>query len=319
MPANCTIGIDLGGTNIKGSICAQDGALVASRSVPTESDGGFEHVLARMIALAESLPAAAGLAKSDVRAVGVGCPGPLSRAKGVVYNAPNLPGWTNVPLRQRMSEALNLPVVLENDANAAAYGEFVAGAGKEVSSMVMLTLGTGVGGGIVLDGEVWHGCDDAAGEMGHTILIPGGRPCPCGQAGCFERYASANAVAERLVEAVQAGEFSSLSNEIDAGRPFDARDVLRAADAGDKLATRIWGETCQYLALGCVTIERMLSPELIVLAGGLINAGERLLAPVREHFQRQRWHLTPASMDIALATLGPDAGVIGAAAAARHA
>ena len=110
-----------------------------------------------------------------------------------------------------MAEALGLPVVLENDANAAAYGEFVAGAGKDVRSMVMLTLGTGVGGGIVLDGEVWHGCDDAAGEMGHTILVPGGRPCPCGQSGCFERYASANAVAERLIEAVRSGEASSLS------------------------------------------------------------------------------------------------------------
>ena len=317
MPADCTIGVDLGGTNIKGGVCGSDGAVLAFESRETQAKRGLKHVLTRMIALIGDLPAKAGLSKADIHAVGVGSPGPLSHTEGVIHNAPNLPGWVNIPLRQLLAEATGLPVVLENDANAAAFGEFVAGAGENVSSMVMLTLGTGIGGGIVLDGQLWRGSDDAAAEIGHTVIVPGGRPCPCGQAGCLERYASANAVAERLIEAVRAGAGSSLRDRIEAGRLPDARDVLQAADAGDDLANRIWDETCCYLALGCLNIEHVLSPELIVLAGGLANARERLLNPVRVRYANSRWNLTPLSLRVTLATLGQQAGIIGAAALAR--
>lgn len=317
MPAHCTIGIDLGGTNIKGGVCAEDGTLLVHHSIETQADAGFEHVFARIVGLVDELLRRSSLSKADVLGVGIGAPGPLSHADGVIHNAPNLPGWVNIPLRERLSEVTQLPVVLENDANAAAFGEFVAGAGKEVSSLVMLTLGTGIGGGIVLDGRLWRGCDDCAAEIGHTVIVPGGRPCPCGQEGCLERYASAHAAAERLVEAVQAGEESSLRSDIQSGEPLDARDVQRAAEQGDQLAARIWDETCYYLALGCINIERVLGPELIVLTGGLTNAGERLLSPVRAHFHKLRWKLTLPSLEIVIAALGAEAGTIGAAALAR--
>lgn len=317
MPARYTIGIDLGGTNIKGGVCDAAGRLVARHAVETQAERGADAVIERMAALVDALRAQASLKTSEVVGVGLGAPGPLSHAEGVVFNAPNLPGWVNVPVRERLARACGLPVVLENDANAAAFGEFTAGAGRDVDSLVMLTLGTGIGGGIVLDGQLWRGAGGSAAEIGHSIIVPDGRPCPCGQAGCLERYASANAVAERLVEAVRAGEESSLGPDVSAGRALDARDVLRARAAGDALAARIWDETCRYLALGCLNIEHVLDPDLIVLAGGLINAGETLLEPTRTWFHQCRWSLTEPRAKIALARLGTDAGVIGAAALAR--
>jgi glucokinase len=182
--------------------------------------------------------------------------------------------------------------------------------------MVMMTLGTGVGGGVVIDGRLWRGQFDNAGEIGHMISVPGGRACPCGQAGCFERYASANAVAERLAEAVRGGEDSALKPKVEAGEAFDARDVLGARLQGDALAARIWDETCLHLAVAVVNMQHIINPELVVFAGGLSKAGDTLLEPVREHFDRLVWKLAPDQPQIALATLGAEAGTIGAAALA---
>ncbi len=317
MTASYAVGIDLGGTNIKGGVCTPDGQLRFRRSIDTQAAGGVAHVLGRMAELVDDLVRDAQLTKTELAGVGVGAPGPMSHAAGVVHNAPNLPGWVNVPLREQFSAMIGLPVVLENDANAAAFGEYVAGAGREVHSLVMLTLGTGIGGGIVLAGKLWRGHFDNAGEIGHLVTVPDGRACPCGQRGCLERYASASAVAERLCEAVRAGESSTLKAKVLANEAFDARHVLAAADAGDALAARIWDETCQYLALGIVNLRHLLNPELVVLAGGLSNAGPRLLEPVKAHFERLSWKIAPDAPRIALATLGENAGMIGAAALAR--
>lgn len=317
MAADYTIGFDIGGTNIQGGVCDEQGGVIAQRGIKTEAEHGFEHVFARMVTLVNDLLRDANLGKDKVLGLGIGAPGPLSHDHGVIHNAPNLPGWVNIPLRDRLSDATGLHVTLENDANAAAFGEFSAGAGKDVRDMVMLTLGTGVGGGIVLDGKLWRGCFDSAAEIGHTVIVPGGRPCPCGQVGCFERYASANAVAERLIEAVQAGEASLLKSKLDAGQNIDARDVLSAKESGDALAARIWDETCYYLALAIINLQHLLNPQLVVLAGGLGNAGATLLEPVQTQFERQYWKMTTAAPRIELASLGTQAGLIGAAALAR--
>ncbi len=247
----------------------------------------------------------------------MGAPGPLSHAEGVIHHAPNLPGWENVPLRDELAAGSGFAVTLENDANAAAYGEYAAGAGRDVDDMVMLTLGTGVGGGIVLGGQLWRGAFDSAGELGHTIVVPDGRACPCGQRGCLERYASAQAVAQRLCEAVRAGAESTLKVRVLNEEELDARDVLAARNAGDALAQRIWDETCYYLAVAAVNLQHLLNPQLIVLAGGLINAGAELLDPVRKHFDEQSWKIAPDAPQIEFAKLGTDAGTIGAAALAR--
>ncbi len=314
--ARCTIGIDLGGTNIKAGIVDRAGVLLGRTSIPTEARQGFEHVFGRLVGLIETLPGELGVQRRDIAAVGIGTPGPMSHKEGIIYGAPNLPGWVNIPLRDRLSTAVGLPVTLDNDANAAAFGEFTAGAGRDVSDMVMLTLGTGIGGGIVVAGRLLRGFFDNAAEIGHTIMVPDGRPCPCGQRGCFERYASANAVAERLVEAIGAGERSSLGPRVQAGGRITSRDVCTAAQAGDELARRIWDETCRYLAIGCVNVQHMVNPELIVLGGGLIGAGAALLEPVRHHFGQLVWNVSRDAPHIEFATLGDDAGVIGAAALA---
>ncbi|MBU0638746.1 MAG: ROK family protein [Planctomycetes bacterium] len=319
MAARYTIGIDIGGTNIEGGVCDEQGVLRRQRAIKTEVEHGFEHTFQRMVRLVDDLLQDAGLTKTDVLAIGVGAPGPLSHERGVIYTAPNLPGWRDIPLQAKLSEATGLPVTLENDANAAAFGEFTAGAARDVRDMVMLTLGTGIGGGIVLNGLLWRGRFDSAAEIGHMVIVPGGRACPCGQRGCLERYGSANAVIERLIEAVQAGESCALASRLAAGEKLDARDVLRAAADGDRRAARIWDETCYYLALAAVNMQHVLNPELVVLAGGLAKAGERLLTPVRAHFEEQRWKIAPDTPEIVLATCGTDAGMIGAAALARAA
>jgi glucokinase len=312
-----TIGIDLGGTNIKAGILDGNDQLVYRCSIATEAEQGFEHVFCRLVQLVENCICAADLTKADIAAIGYGTPGPMSHKEGIVYASPNLPGWKNIPLRARFSEATGLPVALENDANVAAYGEFVAGAGRGTRDMVMLTLGTGIGGGIVLDGQLQRGAYDNAAEIGHTIAVPNGRACPCGQRGCLERYSSANAVAERFVEALQSGEASPLRARVEAGEVLTSVDIARAARAGDALAARIWDETCYYLALACVNIQHMLNPECVVMGGGLIGAGEQLLGPIREHFEREAWTVARDYPRIELATLGDDAGVIGAATLAR--
>jgi glucokinase len=312
-----TIGIDLGGTNIKAGVLADDGELLYRCSIETQAEQGFEHVFRRLVQLVEDCICAAGLTKADIVAIGYGTPGPMSHEEGIVYASPNLPGWENIPLRARFTEATALPVTLDNDANVAAYGEFVAGAGKGTRDMVMLTLGTGIGGGIVLDGRLQRGAFDNAAEIGHTIAVPNGRLCPCGQRGCLERYGSANAVAERFVEALRAGEDSALKARLDAGEMLTSVDVAKAAQGGDALATRIWDETCLYLALACLNIQHMLNPECVVLGGGLIGAGDQLLKPIREHFERQAWKVAKDFPRIELATLGDNAGIIGAATLAQ--
>lgn len=317
LSAKYAVGIDLGGTNIKAGVVDEQGELIYHVSIETQAEHGFEHVFGRLVQVVDQCIAGARLTKRDVLAIGYGTPGPMSHKEGIIFASPNLPGWVNIPLRSKFSAATDLPVALENDANAAAFGEFIAGAGKGVRDMVMLTLGTGIGGGIVMNGRLQRGAFDNAAEIGHIIAVPNGRLCPCGQRGCLERYGSANAVAERLMEALEAGEDSSLKARARTRPPITSADVAQAARAGDELAARIWDETCMYLGMACVTIQHMLNPELIVLGGGLIRAGGQLLDPIRAHFGRQTWRIAKDQPRLEFATLGDDAGVIGAAALAR--
>ena len=323
MSGKYTIGIDLGGTNIKAGVLDEQGELVYRCSNETQADRGFEHAFSRLVLTVDQCIAESKLTKRDILAIGYGTPGPMSHKKGIIYASPNLPGWVNIPMRAKFSEAVGLPVTLENDANVAAYGEFIAGAGKGTQDMVMLTLGTGIGGGVVLNGRMQRGAFDNAGEIGHVIAVPNGRACPCGQLGCLERYGSANSVAERLAEALQAGNLpaaeaeSVLKDRVAAGESITSADVAKAAREGDALASRIWDETCMHIGIACVNVQHMLNPELIVIGGGLIRAGAQLLDPIRTHFEKQSWRIAKDQPQIEFATRGDDAGVIGAAALAR--
>ena len=311
------VGIDLGGTFIKFALLDEGLSLVASAQSPTPVDSGADGVIQAMAAGVKQLLTRQGVSPDEVVGVGVGSPGPLDLAAGVVVGMPNILGFENIPIRDRLAELLAVPAVLENDANAAALGEFLVGRGRGSRIMVLLTLGTGVGSGIVVDGKLLHGSHGLGGEMGHTIVDPGGERCGCGQQGCLERYVSAAYLAQyarRLVE--RDGRDSSLADVLAAKGDLDAKDVTDARSAGDALAEEVWDRAMHFLAVGCINICRIFDPDLIVLGGGLANAGEDLLGPLAEQVRKLNWKLSEPRTALALAELGNDAGVIGGAGAA---
>lgn len=307
------IGIDLGGTAIKGGLVNERGEIVHRTSIATSASEGVEAVIDRIAGLARQLAQHSLEKHGAPRGVGVGAPGTIRRTDGVILSAPNLDGWCNVPLTRHLKSRIDIPVVLNNDANNAALGEFVCGAGRGVQDMVMMTLGTGVGGGIISGGRLFVGAMGNAGELGHTIVHFGGRRCNCGQLGCLEAYASASATALRAIEAVKAGEPSSLKVLIDRGEAITSQHVGDATAAGDPLARRIWEETCRYLAIACINLQHTFDPGCIVLAGGMSEAGDLLLKPLT---QAIRDHVSPTLgpiPEIRLAQMGNDAGFVGAA------
>ena len=315
--AKVCIGIDLGGTYIKFGLLDEDHQPSEVFQLPTPSEGGVDAVIEQMIAGARQAMAAAGLSAADVVGVGIGCPGPLSMSKGIVYETPNIPGMKNIPMRDRVSQGLGIPAALENDANAAAYGEYLCGAGKECDDMVLLTLGTGLGGGVIVGGKVLHGAHEIGAELGHMIVVPGGRPCGCGQRGCIEQYCSATFMSRAAQQKLQETDRpSSLRDVLAAKGEINSKDINEARNGGDEFAAEVWDEMARYLAMGCVSYARILDPDRIVLSGGMAAAGDDLLAPVTEYYRQFHWRLTEPQTSIALATLGNDAGVIGSAGVA---
>lgn len=317
MTKPCTIGLDLGGTNIKFGLLDADNRLVYRASLPTEADGGYAHVLGRLAIAVEQIVQESGVPRAEIIGIGLGSPGPMSPETGIVHGAPNLPGWVDVPVRDDLRQSTGMPVALDNDANLYALAEYSVGAGRGCRHLVMLTLGTGIGGGVILNGALHRGHFGNAGEIGHMIVVEDGRPCGCGQRGCLERYASAVSIAERVAEAIHAGRNSALVPFVTQARPISSRDVADAAAAGDGLAQQVWDEACRHLAIACVNIQHLLNVECILLGGGLIGAGAQLLEPVRRHLRERTWRVAKDAPRIELATLGDDAGIIGAAAAAR--
>jgi glucokinase len=315
------IGIDLGGTYIKLALLAVGNGAprAAGDSRISTPDGGADQIVAAMAGAAKDLMARHQVSPSDALGVGIGAPGPLNCAKGIVVNAPNLPSLSNFHLRDRVSAALNMPAVLENDANAAALGEYLLGAGRSARCLVMLTLGTGVGGGIVAEGKILHGSHDFAGEVGHMIVEPNGFPCNCGQRGCLEQYSSATFLARRAAEAVMAGRHSSLSAVLKERGAVNAEDVNAARLAGDEVAKEAWDSAARHLAIACVNLHRLLDLDRIVLGGGLSRAGDDLLTPISKHYAALDWRMTDQRPELAIAELGKDAGVIGAACVAWQA
>ncbi len=308
------IGIDIGGTFIKAGIITATGEILKKVSAPTGSAEGPNGVVGSITTLIHNLLDEQIVPRQELEGIGVGCPGPLSQADGVIYETANMPGWDHFPLRQRLHESLGFDVTLENDGNAAAWGEFVLGAGRGAASMALLTLGTGVGGGIIIDGRVLHGGWFNAGEIGHMIVEPSGPQCSCGQRGCLERFSSAKAILERYLEGIQANGKASgdLAERVRQGAVLDARDVVAALDH-DPIARHVWDDACRYLAIACVNLQHLLNPQRIIFGGGVSAAGDVLLGPVRQHFENLTWHFKGDRPTLERATLGNDAGLIGAA------
>jgi glucokinase len=315
------VGVDLGGTNIVVGVLRMDGGngdVLALRSVLTEAQRGAKFVVDRINGLIESSIAEVlslhGGDRSDFAGVGIGSPGPLDRASGTVINTPNL-GWRNFPLRDLVSNAIQLPATLDNDANCATYGEWWLGAGRNVDTLVGLTLGTGIGGGIVLNGEIFHGVSDAAAEIGHMTIDSTGRRCKCGNYGCLEAYASGPAIALRAVEGIETGAESLLPALVN-GRLEDitAATVYEAVVLGDPFANEVMRDTAKFLGTGIANIINILNPEMVVIAGGVTRAGDHLFVPLRAEVRRRAFKSAEEACQIVSGQLPELAGVIGAAA-----
>lgn len=310
-------GIDLGGTNVKTAIVARNGDLLGKDSRPTHADEGLDSVLDTMVESYEAAMENAGADPSDVLAVGIGAPGPMNWRTGVVFSPPNLPGWENVPLADLMRERLRVPTYVDNDANVACWGEFWSGAGREVDSLVCLTLGTGIGGGVVVFGKLLRGPDGTAGEIGHMNVCRDGRQCNCGAKGCLEAYASATGMVRTAIEGIEAGRQTILTqlcnNDLDR---IDGRMISDAIARGDQFAAWVMRETAVWIGTGVASLVNILNPEMVVLCGGMIAAGDVLFDPIRETTKAQAFDVPAARAVIVPAGLGADSGVIGAAGCA---
>ena len=309
------IGIDLGGTNIKIGILDSKNSLIKKTAIPTKPEMGPDFVIEQIITTCKSLIAGED---GSLVGVGIGTPGPADYQAGVIIKAANMQNFVNTPIRDMIADGLGVPAMLENDANVACWGEFTLGAGKDIDDMVLFTLGTGIGGAIISKGQLIIGSGCNAAELGHMIIYPDGRQCGCGQKGCVEAYASANSIAARAAEAIQAGGKSSLSKILEEKGTITCKDVFAHADANDELATDIVEAAAKALGIMCVNMLHAVEPERIVFSGGVIAAGAALLNKIKFHFTEQVWNLKPESMEICFATLGEDTGIIGAAALAKH-
>ncbi len=312
------VGIDLGGTNIAAGVVAADGSrLLTFRSRPTEPEEGADAVLRRMAGTAREAISAATADHPDIRVlgVGIGAPGPLDTTTGVVLLTPNL-GWTDMPIRQRMADALALPTTLDNDANCAVLGEWWQGAAQGCRDVIGLTIGTGVGGGILLNGAIHHGASDCAGEIGHSTIDAHGRRCACGNDGCVEAYAAGPAIARRAAELIASGAESRLAAP--GTGPLTAQMVYEAAELGDEVAREVVRDTAKYLGAAVANLINIFNPEVVVLCGGVVRAGDSLFLPLRQEVARRAFRPAVAACRIVPGSLGDAAGVYGAAKSFRQ-
>jgi len=312
------IGVDLGGTNIVSIFINEKGKAIVRDKRETLTEKGKEKTINQIV---ESVKAVIekgqkkGISLKSILGIGIGSPGPLNTKEGLIYFAPNLPGWENVPLKNILENRLKMPVFLENDANAAALGEWWIGAGKDVNNLVLFTLGTGIGGGIIIDGEVVHGFRDTAAEIGHMVIHEGGLLCNCGTKGCLEAYASATGVVKRTISAIKDGRKSILTEITNNHlKEITCKMVYELAKKGDELCKWIVKETGRYLGIGIANMVNILNPEMIILAGGMTEAKDLLFDPTIKYAQKYALKAAIEKVKIVPASLGDDAGAIGAAA-----
>jgi glucokinase len=310
------LGVDIGGTNLVVGSVAEDGrSLLALGSEPTHAEAGASDVLDRLIALARRTmeQTRREQPKAEIVGVGVGAPGPLDTKTGVVRLTPNL-GWVNLPLRQIIHDRLGLPAALDNDANCAVLGEWWVGAAQGARHAIGITIGTGIGGGLILDGRLYHGASDVAGEIGHTTIDTEGRRCKCGNYGCLEAYASGPNIAMRAIESIEAGAESRLPEHVDGDlSQITAQTVYEAAQAGDELALEVVNDTAKFLGAGLANLLNVFNPEVVVICGGVTLAGDHLFIPLRREVARRAFKPAVNACRIVPGALAGTAGVYGAA------
>jgi glucokinase len=308
--------IDLGGTHVRVAVSDHTLRLRGKLDEPTALQGGPDGVLAQLFRMSMSCMADTGTAIGDVSLLTVGVPGPLDASTGVVFSPPNLPGWHDVPLRRNLEAVFQVPVKVVNDANAAALGEFHFGAGRGHRNFVYITVSTGIGGGIVVDGRLVEGTVGTAGEIGHTTIDRHGPVCPCGNIGCLEVIASGTAIARSFRERLAAGEDSSVTAQV-RGRVPTAADVAAGAQQGDPLAAAVFEEAAEALGLGVVNCIHLFNPDVIAIGGGVSQAGDLLFGPVRRMVERHAFPVPRNIVRIVPVELGDEVGLFGAAAVAQ--
>lgn len=307
------LALDIGGTKLAAGIVEDDGGVRSFLVTPSDAIRGPDDTLGRLFELGRAAIAQAGIDRSEVAAVGIGCGGPLDSDAGVLIAPPHLPGWRDVPVRALAEKAFQRRATLENDATAAAAGEHRWGSGVGVADMLYLTVSTGVGGGVVIGGRLYRGAVGNGGELGHVTIDWHGRPCHgCGRRGCLEAYVSGTSIAARAREALALAPVST--SALSALTTVTAADVSAAARDGDALAVAVWDETCEALACGVTSLVNLFEPELVVLGGGVTRAGEQLLGPVRERVRADAMEPAARAARIVRSAFGDRVGVVGAAA-----
>ena len=313
------LAFDLGGTKFAFGVVSENGEVLGSDKIETLAKQGPEQAIQRVNSAAQSLLQKLNIKTEELIGIGIASPGPLDISKGCVDGSPNLPGWTGYSIEDGLSTFFNLPARIDNDANAAALGEYKFGAGKNKKNMVYITVSTGIGGGVIVDGRLMRGANGNAAELGHLTLNINGPACPCGANGCFEMYASGTAIARRTREAIQVGTQSQILNLAGSIEEITTHHVLAALQKEDELAKKIWNETTEYLGRGLAVVINTINPELIVVGGGVTAAGDVLFKPVREKALRYAFPRLAAVCSIVPAGLGSNVGVVGAAACAFEA
>ena len=308
------LGIDLGGTNIVASVVDENYNILSTAKRKTNCPRPAEEIMDDIAAVATDAIAEAGISKEEVEAAGIGSPGAIDPVNGVVCYANNL-GFINVPVSSMLKERTGIDFYIENDANAAAYGEFLAGAGKGTKDFIMITLGTGVGGGIIIDGRIYSGSNYAGGELGHTVIAVDGEVCTCGRMGCWEAYASATALIRQTKQAITRYPdtimWELVDNDIEAVSGRTAFDAMRK---GDIPAKSVVDKYIEYIAIGIANNVNIFQPEILCIGGGISKEGDVLIKPIEQFVAGENYARNiPKKVQIKTAQLGNDAGIIGAA------
>lgn len=307
------IGIDVGGTNVKIALVDGEGKIIYSNSVPTYAQMGYEYTVNNIKQAIRDLMKETNTDAKEIEGIGFDFPGQVDYKTGVVKLAPNIPGWINVPIAQMIEEEFNIPTRIDNDVRCAALGELKFGAGKGCENFACITVGTGIGSGLVINGQLVRGAANAAGEIGHIKLQMNGGPiCGCGDTGCLEAFASGPSIVAMAQEYLKGGKSTKFREMAGADGEITPYIVAKAAEAGDPVAKRIFEIVGTYIGMGLVSVINLLNPEKVIIGGGVAAAGDLLLDPIRKTIKERAMVVAGNSVEIVPAELGNSAGVIGA-------
>lgn len=306
------IGIDVGGTNVKIALVDDNGNIIYSNSVPTHAELGYEYTVNNIKQAIYALLKETKLTTSDIEGIGFGFPGQIDYTNGIVLNAPNIPGWVGVPIAKMIEDEFHIPTRVDNDVRCAALGELNYGAGKGCENLICITVGTGIGSGLIINGKLVRGASNAAGEIGHIKLqMHDGPICGCGDTGCLEAFASGPAIVAMAEDYIKGGK-STKFREIANGNQLTPYIVCEAAKAGDPVAQRIFSIIGEYIGIGMSGVVNLLNPERIIVGGGVADAGEFLLKPLVTALKSRAMKVAGSTVEVVPAQLGNTAGVIGA-------